>query len=142
VNDRIGFVDPTTGANTNIIESYWRHLKVYVDPYSRKKGYVYDLAQSCSLQGARQATSTHSQCSCTSPRPLIGAVRPLLPQPSSATSSATGTCACILILLLIQVPAKPPITSGTRMSCFTRRFWWGRTISATGGSVQHRYPHS
>jgi hypothetical protein len=45
VNHRIGFVDPTTGANTNTIESYWRHLKVYVDPYSRKKGYVYDLAQ-------------------------------------------------------------------------------------------------
>jgi hypothetical protein len=45
VNHRIGFVDPTTGENTNIIESYWRHLKVYVDPYNRKKGYVYDLAQ-------------------------------------------------------------------------------------------------
>jgi hypothetical protein len=44
MNHRIGFVDPTS-ANTNTIESYWRQLKVYVDPYSRKKVYVYDLAQ-------------------------------------------------------------------------------------------------
>ena len=45
VNHRIGFVYPTTGAHTNIIESYWHHLKVYVDTYCRKKGYVYQLAQ-------------------------------------------------------------------------------------------------
>jgi hypothetical protein len=29
----------------NTIEGYWRHLKVYVDPYCRKRGYVYQLAQ-------------------------------------------------------------------------------------------------
>jgi hypothetical protein len=45
VNHRIGFVDPVTGAHTNIIESYWRHLKVYVDSYNRKMGYDLDLAQ-------------------------------------------------------------------------------------------------
>jgi hypothetical protein len=44
VNHRIGFVDQVTGAHTNIIESYWHHLKVYVDPYCRKKGYLYQFA--------------------------------------------------------------------------------------------------
>jgi hypothetical protein len=45
VNHRIGFVDPTTGAHTNTIESYWQHLNVYVDSYNRKKGYELNLAQ-------------------------------------------------------------------------------------------------
>jgi len=45
VNHRIGFVNHATGAHTNTIEGYWHHLKVYVDPYCRKKGYVYQLAQ-------------------------------------------------------------------------------------------------
>jgi transposase-like protein len=45
VKHGIGFVDPTTGANTHTIKSYWRHLEVYVDPFSRKKGCQCDQAQ-------------------------------------------------------------------------------------------------
>jgi len=45
MNHRIGFVNHATGVHTNTIEGYWHHLKVYVDPYCRKKGYIYQLAQ-------------------------------------------------------------------------------------------------
>jgi hypothetical protein len=44
VKHTIGFVDPHTGAHTNRIDSCGRHLEVFVNPYNRKKGYIYDMA--------------------------------------------------------------------------------------------------
>ena len=43
VNLSITFVDQTTGAHTNIIESNWKHVKVLLSPYNRKADYVYFL---------------------------------------------------------------------------------------------------
>jgi hypothetical protein len=44
VNHRIGFIDPDTGAQTNTIEGCWQRLKVFINPYNRKRGYIHDLA--------------------------------------------------------------------------------------------------
>jgi transposase-like protein len=44
VNHRIGFVDQDTDAHTNTIKNCWRHLKVFVNPYCRKRSYIWDLA--------------------------------------------------------------------------------------------------
>jgi transposase-like protein len=44
VNHTIGFVDERTGAHTKIIESTWRHVKVFLSPYNRKGGYIHHLA--------------------------------------------------------------------------------------------------
>jgi hypothetical protein len=40
-----GFVDKRTGANTNTIESTWRHVKAFLVPYNRKGDYIHHLAQ-------------------------------------------------------------------------------------------------
>ena len=45
VNHSITFVDQTTGAHTNTIESTWKHVKVLLSPYNRKADYVYFLAE-------------------------------------------------------------------------------------------------
>jgi len=45
VNHSIAFVDQTTGAHTNTIESTWKHVKVLLSPYNRKADYVYFLAE-------------------------------------------------------------------------------------------------
>jgi len=45
VQRTIGFVDQQTGAHINTIKSTWGHVKAYLKAYSRRKGYIYDLAQ-------------------------------------------------------------------------------------------------
>jgi transposase-like protein len=45
VNHSIGFVDLRTGAHTNTIESTWRHVKAFLNPYNRQTDYVYTLAE-------------------------------------------------------------------------------------------------
>lgn len=45
VNHTIGFKDELTGANTNSIESVWKHVKVFLNPYNRKVNYIYILAE-------------------------------------------------------------------------------------------------
>ena len=45
VKRTIGFVDQQTGAHMNTIQSTWRHVKAFLNPYNRKGDYVYDLAQ-------------------------------------------------------------------------------------------------
>jgi len=45
VNHSITFVDQTTGAHTNTIESTWKHVKVLLSPYNRKEDYVFFLAE-------------------------------------------------------------------------------------------------
>jgi hypothetical protein len=44
VNLGIGFVDQRAGAHVNTIESMWRHVKAFLSPYNRKRGYIYNLA--------------------------------------------------------------------------------------------------
>jgi len=44
VNRTIEFFDQRTGADTNTIESTWRHVKAYLSPYNRKVDYIYHLA--------------------------------------------------------------------------------------------------
>jgi transposase-like protein len=44
VNHSIHFVDPHTGAQTNTIESTWRHVKVFLSRYTRGEDYVFHLA--------------------------------------------------------------------------------------------------
>jgi transposase-like protein len=44
VNHSIEFVHQRTGAHTNTIESTWRHVKAYLNPYNRKGDYIYHLA--------------------------------------------------------------------------------------------------
>jgi len=41
----IGFVDQQTGAHINTIQSTWCHVKAYLNRYTKKKDYIYDLAQ-------------------------------------------------------------------------------------------------
>jgi transposase-like protein len=45
VNHSIEFVDQRTGAHTNTIESIWRHVKAFLNPYNRKGDYIYQLAE-------------------------------------------------------------------------------------------------
>ena len=45
VNDSITFVDQTTGAHTNTIDSTWKQVKVLLSPYKCKADYVYFLAE-------------------------------------------------------------------------------------------------
>jgi transposase-like protein len=45
VNRTIGFVDQKTGAHINTIQSTWRHVKAFLNPYNRRGDYVYELAQ-------------------------------------------------------------------------------------------------
>jgi transposase-like protein len=44
VNNSIQVVNPTTMAQTNTIESTWRHVKVLMNPYNRKSDHSYVLA--------------------------------------------------------------------------------------------------
>jgi transposase-like protein len=46
VNDSIQFVDPTTGAHTNTIESTWITVKAFLGQYNRGENYKYHLAHS------------------------------------------------------------------------------------------------
>ena len=41
----IGFVDERTGALSNTIESTWRHVKAFLNPYSRTREYILHLVQ-------------------------------------------------------------------------------------------------
>jgi hypothetical protein len=47
VNHKENFVDPTTGANTQTIECYWRHLKTQMRkggiPYDKKAHHIYEF---------------------------------------------------------------------------------------------------
>jgi hypothetical protein len=45
VNHSITFVDQTTGAHTNTIESTWKYVKASLSPYNLKTNYVLFLAQ-------------------------------------------------------------------------------------------------
>ena len=45
VNHTIGFVDERTGAHTNTIATTWRHVKAFLNPYNRKREYIFHLAQ-------------------------------------------------------------------------------------------------
>ena len=40
----IGFVDARTGAHSNTIESTWRHVMAFLNPYNRKGDYIHHLA--------------------------------------------------------------------------------------------------
>jgi hypothetical protein len=44
VNHTIGFVDERPGVHTNTIESTWRHVKAFLNPYNRVDDYIYHLA--------------------------------------------------------------------------------------------------
>jgi hypothetical protein len=44
VNHSIGFVDLRTGAHTNTIESTWRHVKAFLNPFNRQADYIDSLA--------------------------------------------------------------------------------------------------
>jgi hypothetical protein len=46
VNNSIEFVDSTTGAHSNTIESTWKHVKVLMNPYNRRANYDRVLALS------------------------------------------------------------------------------------------------
>jgi hypothetical protein len=52
VNYTIGFVDERTGAHTNTIESTWRHVKAFLNPYNRVD-YIYHLAHYMIAAGYR-----------------------------------------------------------------------------------------
>jgi len=45
VNHSIMFMDKTTGAHTNMIESTWKQIKALLSPYNLKADYVYFLAE-------------------------------------------------------------------------------------------------
>ena len=45
VKRTIGFVDQRTGAHINTIQSTWRHVRAFLNPYNRGGDYVYHLAQ-------------------------------------------------------------------------------------------------
>jgi hypothetical protein len=41
----MGFVDLRTGAHTSTIESTWRHVKAFLNPYNRQTDYMHTLAE-------------------------------------------------------------------------------------------------
>jgi hypothetical protein len=45
MNHSITFVDETTGAHTNTINSTWKQVKALLSPYNRKADCVYFLAE-------------------------------------------------------------------------------------------------
>jgi len=56
VNHSTTFVDETTEAQTNMIESTWKQVKALLSLYNRKADYIYFLAEYkvCSGRNARQ----------------------------------------------------------------------------------------
>jgi hypothetical protein len=50
------FVDQRTGAHTNTIESIWRHVKAYLNPYNQKGGLHYMFAARCRAEKVHQFT--------------------------------------------------------------------------------------
>ena len=53
LNHTISFVDVRTGARTNILESTWRHIKAFHNPYNRMGDNIYHLAQYLFAEGCR-----------------------------------------------------------------------------------------
>ena len=45
VNRSITFLDPTSGAHTNTIESTWRHVKASLNAFNRQTDYILYLAE-------------------------------------------------------------------------------------------------
>jgi hypothetical protein len=61
VNHSITFVDETTGAHTNTIESTWKLVKALLSPYNRKAHYVYFLTEYMFRQKCK-AEDIHPLC--------------------------------------------------------------------------------
>ena len=45
INHTIAFFDERTGAHTHTIESTWRHVKAFLNPYNRQEDYIFHFAQ-------------------------------------------------------------------------------------------------
>ena len=61
MNHAIGFIDEQTGAHTNKIESTWRHVKAFFNPYNQVEDYIchlahYMFAAGCQSQNVDQFT--------------------------------------------------------------------------------------